>query len=92
MAGGFAVTVKIGEVLVIEPTTPAICESCGRTAELRPYGPNGTNICVMCGFKDPIAFVKAMTKALEGVTTVVAPNGMVSKFGHPSEISSRKPE
>jgi hypothetical protein len=90
-------TVKIGAVLLIESTPPTVCESCGQTAELRPYGPGGTNICVMCGLKDPVAFeermVKAMKKALEGVTTVVAPNGMVCKLGHPvEEISSRKPE
>jgi len=30
----------------------AKCELCGKVAELRPYGPNGENICFDCGMKD----------------------------------------
>ena len=37
---------------VIEQTFPDICEMCGKKAELRPYGPNGENICFTCGMKD----------------------------------------
>lgn len=28
------------------------CALCGEKAELRPYGPNGENICFACGMKD----------------------------------------
>lgn len=37
---------------IIEKTRPAICEFCGEKQELRPYGPNGENICFECGMKD----------------------------------------
>lgn len=37
---------------IIEQTPPAKCELCGKVAELRPYGPNGENICFQCGMKD----------------------------------------
>lgn len=36
----------------IEKTAPKTCELCGKTAELRPYGPNGENVCFDCGMKD----------------------------------------
>jgi hypothetical protein len=29
-----------------------VCELCGEVAELRPYGPNGEEICFQCGMKD----------------------------------------
>ena len=29
-----------------------ICELCGITGDLRPYGPNGENICYDCGMND----------------------------------------
>jgi hypothetical protein len=37
---------------IIEYTPPAKCELCGKVDELRPYGPNGENICFDCGMKD----------------------------------------
>jgi hypothetical protein len=37
---------------VIEQTPPAACEICGKQDELRPYGPNGENICFQCGMKN----------------------------------------
>ena len=37
------------KVLVIEPESEGACELCGKTAELRPYGPGGKNICFECG-------------------------------------------
>lgn len=37
----------------IAATPPAECEMCHKVAELRPYGPNGENICYDCGMKDP---------------------------------------
>ena len=45
-------TKKVGNVLVIEPTTPAECSQCGQIAELRPYGKGGAWICYECGMTD----------------------------------------
>ncbi|GAA4366771.1 hypothetical protein GCM10023185_38160 [Hymenobacter saemangeumensis] len=39
-------------VIIGEPQEDAPCELCGKVAELRPYGPNGENICFECGMKD----------------------------------------
>ncbi len=39
--------------IVIEDEPKGICDLCGETAETRPYGPDGKNICVPCGMKDP---------------------------------------
>lgn len=38
---------------VIGEGNPELCELCGDTAELRPYGPGGKRICFPCGQKDP---------------------------------------
>jgi len=43
-----------GNVIVIgsnEESAPKKCAYCGATAELRPYGINGANICFECGMK-----------------------------------------
>ena len=45
-------TRKIGDKLIIESTPDAVCELCGKTSELRPYGPNNENICFECGMKN----------------------------------------
>lgn len=43
------------------------CELCGDIAELRPYGPNGENICCPCGDKmDPAVLEERMGQALDG--------------------------
>jgi hypothetical protein len=41
------------------------CELCGVVAELRPYGPNGENICCPCGDKNPEATEARMNQALD---------------------------
>lgn len=41
------------------------CELCGTVAELRPYGPNGENICCPCGDKNPEAMYARMNQALD---------------------------
>lgn len=35
-----------------------VCELCKKEAELRPYGPQGENICFTCGKKDVVTSVK----------------------------------
>lgn len=37
---------------IIQEQGKAPCELCQRVAELRPYGPNGENICFPCGMVD----------------------------------------
>jgi hypothetical protein len=44
---------RIGTTLVVAHTDPADCELCGQSAELRPYGPGGKNVCIECAYKDP---------------------------------------
>jgi len=45
-------TKRVGNTLIIELEEPAKCDLCGAIAELRPYGPNGENICFACGMKN----------------------------------------
>lgn len=42
-------------VPIIRETAPAVCDLCGKVAELRPYGPNGENVCFPCGMKNEAA-------------------------------------
>ena len=43
------------------------CELCGTTAELRPYGENGKNICFKCGMANIITTRKMFTRKIEGI-------------------------
>lgn len=52
-------------ILVIESTKDDKCELCGKVSELRPYGPNGENICFECGMKNEIATAKQFDKLLD---------------------------
>jgi hypothetical protein len=45
-------TKRIGNLIIIEPEPDDVCELCGKTDELRPYGPKGENICYDCGMKN----------------------------------------
>lgn len=60
-------TRRVGNVVIIEPTEDAVCELCGKVAELRPYGPNGENICYGCGEKDKAITKKKMHEMLFGI-------------------------
>lgn len=46
-------TRKVDGLLLIEPEPNQQCDDCGKSAQLRPYGPKGSCICVKCGQKDP---------------------------------------
>jgi hypothetical protein len=50
--------------IYVEP--PGECELCGEFKELRPYGPNGENICFECGEKNPTITKKKMREFLFG--------------------------
>jgi hypothetical protein len=51
---------------VIEQTAPQKCELCGEIEELRPYGPNGENVCFPCGMKDKAAVSRGFRRLIEG--------------------------
>jgi len=54
-----------GQVIIMgEPD--GVCELCGEVNELRPYGPNGENICFSCGMKDKETTEKQMGIVLFG--------------------------
>lgn len=42
----------MSELGVIARTPDAKCAYCEKVAELRPYGPNGEEICFECGMAD----------------------------------------
>ena len=42
------------------------CELCGKTEELRPYGPNGERVCFECGMKNERAAHRQMNKYIYG--------------------------
>ena len=69
-------TQRIGNVVIIESETDDICELCGATDELRPYGPNGERICFDCGMKDPAMTDKRMGEVLFGEGEVIAVHGV----------------
>lgn len=53
--------------VVVKIETPGKCDLCGEEEELRPYGPNGENVCFKCGMKDIPAAEKALKKRF-GIT------------------------
>lgn len=54
-------------IVFIQPQPDEVCEFCGKTEELRPYGPKGENICHECGMKDKEMTNKRMNQVLFGV-------------------------
>ena len=37
---------------IIAAEKPQQCDDCGKIAELRPYGPDGSTVCFTCAMKD----------------------------------------
>ena len=64
-------TKRVGNTVYLQETPPKKCELCGKIAELRPYGPNGENVCFECGMKDEAAAKKAFSTILDGAEEVV---------------------
>lgn len=50
----------------IAPEPARRCELCGKTAECRPYGPHGEQVCYQCGMKDEAAVIQAFTERVLG--------------------------
>ena len=44
--------VQLQGATILQAQPDAACDSCGDIAELRPYGPGGSNICLPCAMKD----------------------------------------
>lgn len=59
-------TKRIGNVVIFEETAPAKCELCEQVKELRPYGPNGENICYECGMKNLDSTERKFNEVLTG--------------------------
>lgn len=59
---------RIENAFIIEPEANRTCQTCGKTAECRPYGPGGTDVCFECGMKDREGTRKRMTVVLFGET------------------------
>jgi len=55
-----------GPGFIAEDKFHETCELCGRVAELRPYGPNGEEVCFQCGMKDEEAAKRGMRKLVLG--------------------------
>lgn len=55
-----------GKGFITEDQFHEACELCGRVTELRPYGPNGEDICFSCGMKDQEATKAGMRKLVFG--------------------------
>jgi len=66
-----------GDVFVVASEPEAVCDLCGNTAELRPYGPNGENVCHPCGVKDRATMERHVRERLGGAKVVVLSNGDV---------------
>jgi len=57
---------RIGNIIIIAPEKPQNCELCKKTAELRPFGPNGENICAACYLQNEAVCSPIMKKVLFG--------------------------
>lgn len=55
---------------VLESEGKQPCEMCGGVFELRPYGPNGENVCFFCAMEDPVAALMQLDARLEQVDCV----------------------
>jgi hypothetical protein len=43
-----------------------VCELCGKSAETRPYGPKGEEVCFPCGVKDEAAAGRVFERRMAG--------------------------
>lgn len=57
-------TKRIDNLVIIEEEPEQQCDDCGKIAELRPYGPNGSKICFECGQKDEAGTIRRMQEVL----------------------------
>lgn len=55
-----------GNGFIAEDSFHEVCELCGMVAELRPYGPNGEEICFDCGMRDETAATRGFRTLVFG--------------------------
>ena len=59
-----------GNVVIMDRSNPhafdGICQLCGKSDELRPYGPNNENICFDCAMKDKETTDQKFREMLDG--------------------------
>lgn len=61
-------TRKVSEhVVIIEGEPDGVCELCGKTDELRPYGPNNERICFDCAMKDEATTNRKFNELIDGL-------------------------
>lgn len=60
----------INGILIIAPEPGGVCEYCGKTDELRPYGKNGERICYDCGMKNIEETNRQFNKVLDQVIPI----------------------
>lgn len=58
-------------ILILDGIKNAKCELCGKVAELRPYGPNGENICYDCGMKNIETTERQFSKLIQNATVII---------------------
>lgn len=58
-------------VLSIPDDCNGKCELCGKTADVRPYGPGGKFVCFPCGMKDEDEAKRQFYKLMEGHDAVI---------------------
>lgn len=57
----------------IAAEAPQQCDTCGKIAELRPYGPRGERICYDCARVDPVAAECGMGRLIFGESCTHTP-------------------
>ena len=61
-------------VFIAEEEKPQQCDGCGRTEELRPYGPGGSVVCFDCAMKDPKTAERHFGLRLNGTKPATNPD------------------
>ena len=56
----------MGGPFLIEAEPNGVCDLCDKTAETRPFGPNGEEVCCTCGMKDLAAVERGVAKFIFG--------------------------
>ena len=57
---------RFGNIALLFQEPERKCEICGKSAECRPYGPRGEQICYDCAMKNPETTVRQMRRVLFG--------------------------
>ncbi len=55
-----------GRGFIAEDSFHEACQMCGKVDELRPYGPNGEEVCFDCGMKDVAAAERGFRRLVLG--------------------------